>query len=230
MPPLTLPRHSARDDTPGGRGGVAAPGPGGAPEASGFVDVGLQRLVEVDHLVEPAVRVTVDLTASGPGYSVPGRHLFGQVVARSAPRDEEGVYWGYDVRVASGLLDAMDSSAEGAKYDLVVGTSDKGDALGAPPGAGDMPPFALPGFRHALIMFGGVAGLEHSASFDDRLSKLSAKGGPTGTVDPAHPSCEDLFDFYVNTCPGQGSRTIRTEEAIPITLANLRPFLRPLDS
>ncbi len=182
-------------------------------------------LLAQDELVRPAKLMIVGADADGVT-----RQFFGQVVARSAPRDEEGVYWGYDVRVASGLLDAMDSSAEGAKYDLVVGTSDKGDALGAPPGAGDMPPFALPGFRHALIMFGGVAGLEHSASFDDRLSKLSAKGGPTGTVDPAHPSCEDLFDFYVNTCPGQGSRTIRTEEAIPITLANLRPFLRPLDS
>lgn len=31
-----------------------------------------------------------------------------------------------------------------------------------------------------------------------------------------------LFDMWVNTCPGQGSRTIRTEEAVLITLARLR--------
>ena len=31
-----------------------------------------------------------------------------------------------------------------------------------------------------------------------------------------------LFDLWVNTCPGQGSRTIRTEEAVLITLARLR--------
>lgn len=34
-----------------------------------------------------------------------------------------------------------------------------------------------------------------------------------------------LFDMWVNTCPGQGSRTIRTEEAVLITLARLRPHV-----
>lgn len=28
-----------------------------------------------------------------------------------------------------------------------------------------------------------------------------------------------LFDHYINTCPEQGSRTIRTEEALLISLA-----------
>ena len=32
-----------------------------------------------------------------------------------------------------------------------------------------------------------------------------------------------LFDMYLNTCPKQGSRTIRTEEAILVSLAALRP-------
>ncbi len=35
-----------------------------------------------------------------------------------------------------------------------------------------------------------------------------------------------LFDHYVNTCVGQGSRTIRTEEAILVSLCALRPFVR----
>ncbi|WAR18091.1 CI114-like protein [Mya arenaria] len=34
-----------------------------------------------------------------------------------------------------------------------------------------------------------------------------------------------LFQHYLNTCPQQGSRTIRTEEAILITMAGLRPKL-----
>ena len=33
----------------------------------------------------------------------------------------------------------------------------------------------------------------------------------------------ELFDFYLNTCPSQGSRTIRTEEAILVSMAALRP-------
>ena len=33
---------------------------------------------------------------------------------------------------------------------------------------------------------------------------------------------KDLFDKYINVCPDQGSRTIRTEEAVLITLSSLR--------
>ncbi|KAE8593072.1 hypothetical protein XENTR_v10018967 [Xenopus tropicalis] len=35
-----------------------------------------------------------------------------------------------------------------------------------------------------------------------------------------------LFNHYLNTCPDQGSRTIRTEEAILISLAALKPRLQ----
>ena len=34
-----------------------------------------------------------------------------------------------------------------------------------------------------------------------------------------------MFDVWVNTCPGQGSRTIRTEEAVLVSLAALQPAL-----
>ena len=37
------------------------------------------------------------------------------------------------------------------------------------------------------------------------------------------PYSEPLFDLYLNTCPDQGSRTIRSEEAILISLSTLRP-------
>ena len=36
---------------------------------------------------------------------------------------------------------------------------------------------------------------------------------------------KSLFDMWVNVCQFQGSRTIRTEEALLISLARLRPFL-----
>ena len=61
-----------------------------------------------------------------------------------------------------------------------------------------------------LIVFGGVKGLEYSLECDNSLS-----------VDDVSL----LFHHYLNTCPDQGSRTIRTEEAILITLATLRPLL-----
>lgn len=51
-------------------------------------------------------------------------------------------------------------------------------------------------FRHLLVVFGGLQGLEASVDADQNLN----------VTDPSV-----LFDLYLNTCPGQGSRTIRTE-------------------
>ncbi|GBN05669.1 Putative methyltransferase C9orf114 [Araneus ventricosus] len=62
--------------------------------------------------------------------------------------------------------------------------------------------------RHLLIVFGGLKGLESCLEGDE-------------TIEASDPS--ELFNYYLNTCPSQGSRTIRTEEAILITLAALRP-------
>lgn len=60
------------------------------------------------------------------------------------------------------------------------------------------------------MVFGGLHGLEAAVDADPNL-------------EVAEPSV--LFDLYVNTCPSQGSRTIRTEEAILISLAALQPGL-----
>uniref|UniRef100_A0A7M4E2Z3 28S rRNA (uridine-N(3))-methyltransferase n=1 Tax=Crocodylus porosus TaxID=8502 RepID=A0A7M4E2Z3_CROPO len=84
-------------------------------------------------------------------------------------------------------------------YDLSVGTSEKGTCVDQA---------VLPSFRHALIVFGGLQGLEVGVDADPNLE----------VNDPSV-----LFDFYLNTCPSQGSRTIRTEEAILISLSTLRP-------
>jgi hypothetical protein len=62
----------------------------------------------------------------------------------------------------------------------------------------------LPRFRHLLIAFGGPEGLEDCLAHDKRFTKQTTT---------------DVFDLYLNTCPGQGSRTIRTEEAILISMA-----------
>mmetsp|Transcript_11384 Transcript_11384/g.24988 ORF Transcript_11384/g.24988 Transcript_11384/m.24988 type:complete len:165 (+) Transcript_11384:704-1198(+) len=37
--------------------------------------------------------------------------------------------------------------------------------------------------------------------------------------------CGKLFDMWTNICPWQGSRTIRTEEAVLIALARFRPYI-----
>ena len=63
-------------------------------------------------------------------------------------------------------------------------------------------------YQHALIVFGGIAGIEECVDADESL-KLSGSNSHT------------LFDKWVNICPLQASRTIRSEEAVLITLAKL---------
>ena len=91
-------------------------------------------------------------------------------------------------------------------YDLAVGTSDKGDARWAEPG------YVLPPFAHLLLVFGGVEGLESLVTDDDELAAFDLEA-------------EALFDEYVNLCPTQGSRTVRTEEALLVGLSALRPHI-----
>jgi len=62
-----------------------------------------------------------------------------------------------------------------------------------------------------LIVFGGVAGIEECIDADESL-KLSGD------------ESRKLFDVWLNICPYQGSRTIRTEEAILIGLSRLSPY------
>ena len=61
-------------------------------------------------------------------------------------------------------------------------------------------------------MFGGVAGIEECVDADESMA-LSGEDS------------KKLFDVWVNVCPYQGSRTIRSEEAVFITLARLSPYI-----
>ena len=90
-------------------------------------------------------------------------------------------------------------------YDLTVGTSDRGEEA-------ECCSLSFPAFAHALVAVGGPQGLEYCLT-NDPLSKQYAE-----------PST--LFHRYLNVCRGQGSRTIRTEEAVLITLAFLQPALQ----
>jgi hypothetical protein len=67
-------------------------------------------------------------------------------------------------------------------------------------------------FDHLLIVFGDVAGIEESVDAD----KSTALPGKYS---------RKLFDIWVNICPYQDSRTIRSKEAVFITLAMLSPFI-----
>ena len=118
------------------------------------------------------------------------------------------MYWGYNVRLAAGLSAVLTECPWPDGYDLIVGTSERGSHRV------DSHAFRLPAFQHLMVVFGGVAGLEDASSADAALAAA-------GISDVA-----DMFDMYVTTCPFQGSRTIRTEEAVSISLASLQPAIK----
>ncbi|KAJ1503664.1 hypothetical protein HMI54_001267 [Coelomomyces lativittatus] len=117
------------------------------------------------------------------------------VVSRQTP-NLEGHYWGYKVRVCNGLHEVFTNATY--PYDLKLGTSERGQPLSK-----------MPSFQHLLLVFGGLHGLEAAAEADVQLTTPLDK----------------LFDQYLNVCPFQGVRTIRTEEAVLITLSTLQGYL-----
>lgn len=194
------------------------------------VNIGLNRPVIVPGHLDLNNRVTVQVDPSdlkkvqsmlGP---VIGTKPQAQIVAPVTPLEKLNLYWGYYVRKANSLSQALRENIfdSGRKnfYDLVIGTSEHGDCIDEL----DMTKIRKvkdedkqtskknrSEYKHILVVFGGLKGLEFSLSCDNELKDCK--------------DIKDIFDYYINTCPNQGSTTIRTEEAILITLSALRPKL-----
>lgn len=81
----------------------------------------------------------------------------------SAPREDDGTYWGYTTRMASSIKDVFDSCPFPEGYDLKIGTSERGDR------SVEDKQFKLPKFEHSLIVFGGVAGIEECVDADENI-------------------------------------------------------------
>ncbi|KAM3967388.1 LOW QUALITY PROTEIN: putative methyltransferase C9orf114 [Aphomia sociella] len=163
------------------------------------VNVGLLQDVSTDKLLNPGIRVTVRMLPTSEG----SKKIKGKIVSLTTPRAETGVYWGYTVRIANSLGQVFTQSPYKDGYDLTVGTSDRGTNID------DLPANELK-YNHALIVFGGLHGIEAALESDEQLQ-----------VDEASL----LFNHYINVLPNQGSRTIRTEEAILVALSGLRTKL-----
>jgi methyltransferase len=169
-----------------------------------FVNVGLLNDVLVDKQLTEGLRVTVKLPPNCDNKS----KLKGKIVSPSEPRQRTGIYWGYNVRIANSISQVFSQSPYESGYDVTIGTSDKGESVHA------VESKSLK-FNHLLIVFGGVLGLESAVENDDNLT----------IEDPSL-----LFDNYFNVVPQQGSRTIRTEEAVLITLAALTEKIEPVQA
>ncbi|KAE8308957.1 putative RNA methyltransferase-domain-containing protein [Aspergillus transmontanensis] len=183
-----------------------------ANECATVVDTGLPKKVVLPDIQLPEyARVTVRFSDYGPEH-------YAQPVHPSTPRSEAGYYWGYYVRRCRSLSSVFTECPFDGGYDLSFGTSERG-----------APVYSVleedrqehdnydrrkipPDYKHLLIVFGGVAGIEAAVHNDPQLCDMDIRSTEAGK----------LFDYWVNLLPGQGSRTIRTEEAVWLGLTSLR--------
>jgi predicted SPOUT superfamily RNA methylase MTH1 len=133
-----------------------------------------------------------------------GKRLTLQVVAvdervevQAVSRDEVPGYWGYKVKLENRSFGSL---VEKGNFDLTIATS----KLGAP--FADVAEKMSEQWRKAdymLVAFGAPARGLHEIVGDECLG------------------LDDVADFVVNMVPGQGTETVRTEEALFASLAVL---------
>lgn len=198
LPSLDMPHHPNQKEWISYREGIAVAGKTSTGKGT-LVECGLGEPVEVEADVPPKTRVTLKFPDNENDYP--------ECIAPDAPRTEGGYYWGYQVRQASSLSAVFTESPHEDGYDVSIGTSERGSPISKtfPPGK-EVP------FKHLLIVFGGPRGLEYASMNDEQLGGMGVQGQKT----------RELFDYWVNVLPNQGSRTIRTEEALFIALTALR--------
>ena len=208
LPSLDLPHHLRPDEWCGYREGVTLET--GEAVKGTRVEAGLRIPVTVEDEIPANSRVTLKLDEKARDANLDPREMVihGEAVTPDEPREEGGYYWGFNTRKASSLSEVFTECGFEGGYDMTIGTSERGVDLEALYGEDEEQ--KVDGFKHLLVVFGGVAGLEVAVKNDRELQKL-------GVVE-----AKDVFDRWVNVCPGQGSRTIRTEEAVWIGLMGLR--------
>ncbi|XP_065314403.1 putative methyltransferase C9orf114 isoform X2 [Gordionus sp. m RMFG-2023] len=200
---------------------------------SNLVDIGLYQPAKIiNKSLKPGTRVTVKLIPNqnphnlinsninldkskngisndnsiNPNNRKKKKNLKCSLVSPTEPLQAAGLYWGYNVRLASQLSKVF-SECPYPKYDLKIGTSDKDKIEN-----NDIANLCS-SYKHCIIVFGGLKGLEYCFENDDILKS-------------DYNDVKDVFNLYLNVCPSQGSRTIRTEEALLIAMSILNPFIK----
>lgn len=147
--------------------------------------------------VEVGLRAPVDVAAELPSNRrVTLRNMDGRWVPSS--KAEVPHYWGYETRLE---LKTLSSLMKGSTDSFVIATSRLGKPLSSV--AKDIQA-AMTWETQISILFG---------SPNEGLNEILAREG-------AKP--EDFSDVVVNMIPEQGTATVRTEEAVAITLAVMR--------
>jgi len=120
------------------------------------------------------------------------------IAVTHAAREQIDEYWGYETSLTKNLADALKYS----KADYIVGTS-----------------------RHGKNLYEAVRGIESS----NPMRVAVAFGGPyAGLLEICERQgvdAKEFFDIVTNTIPQQGTATVRTEEALVVTLGLLNALL-----
>lgn len=209
LPSLDMPHHLRANEWCEYREGVAMKS-----DASGtLVDVGLAepRLAGGAEIPE-GTRVTLRLGES------PSTAAEAEAVAPSTPREQTGYYWGFNVRPSNSLSTVFTECPFDGGYSVSLGTSERGEALSTILARPSLAQSECHKYKHVLVVFGGVAGLETAGKNDPDLAPMGISAA----------NVHDLFDHWVNVLPNQGSRTIRTEEAVWLGLMGLRGFVEEI--
>ena len=207
LPSLDMPHHLRANEWCQYREGVTTTSL--ADGAGTLVETGLPGYLKIPDADIPAnTRVTVRFEDEDTKDA--------EVVSPTDPREQKGYYWGYTVRQCNSLTDVFTECSFDGGYDISIGTSERGQPLKE---ALDREALSRSAdLQHVLIVFGGVAGLETAAKNDSNCQQLGLVG----------ERVQELFDVWVNLLPGQGSRTIRTEEAVWLGLTGFRPFVEQI--
>ena len=171
-----------------------------------WVNIGLNKDCKINQKLPAKTRVTVKLNELN--FNPKLKYYTGTLVSMSEPYIQNGTYWGYIVRVCETYNDIFNNSIYKEGYDFIIGTSDKGENYKKANYE------KKKDFKHCLIIFGGISGIEGLMN-DDEHNQLNNNKKNIGKI----------FDLYLNTCMNQGLRTIRTEEALMISLAVIKPEL-----
>ncbi|CAI7722824.1 RNA methyltransferase, putative [Plasmodium vivax] len=211
MNPVDAPHHLRSDEWLPFREGVVI-----KKKSNGvIVDVGLFAHAHIEnvHHVDIGTRVTV-LFHPNSFLLFQRRNadvLFsGKLINPGTPK-LYNLYWGYSVELLKRLSDVFDLDV-----DYIVGTSERGRFMGE---VAD----AVRGVSSILIVFGNKQGLE-----DLLIKEREEQKKKSYAVEKRSKVLSKMlkkFHLFVNTCPHQTSRTIRTEEAIAITLSLFHSIL-----
>jgi methyltransferase len=212
--PLDCPHHARKGEFMRFREGVVLdkvpPGKAGG----SLVSCGLYRDVHISQSIVAGVRVTVEFLESEDAWhsvergekGFPKAHK-GQAVSPSVASTSLGVFWGFTVRMADGLIEALTTGPYKGGYDLTIGVCD-----GRADGVAPAPVASIPTdpVKHVLVVLGGSDGLQEGF--------LAEQADKESSAALACDHVSQLFDCWVDAAPHRGARSLRAEETALVAL------------